>query len=116
MRSIPASDAMDRIEALDATIINSARAQIPIYSVIAVVAAAILFGGLLGCLLALPVNGMATSTTNFASFSEIAFRFLVTPPMLLAGMIFAALMGAIGGFFPSRNAAKRVIVEALRQV
>ena len=75
-----------------------------------------LFGGLLGCLLALPVNGMATSTTNFASFSEIAFRFLVTPPMLLAGMIFAALMGAIGGFFPSRNAARRVIVEALRQV
>ena len=75
-----------------------------------------LFGGIIGCLLALPVNGMATSTTNFASFSEIAFRFLVTPPMLLAGMIFAALMGAIGGFFPSRNAAKRVIVEALRQV
>ena len=75
-----------------------------------------LFGGLLGCLLALPVNGMTTSTTNFASFSEIAFRFQVTPQMLLAGMIFAAVMGAVGGFFPSRNAAKRVIVEALRQV
>lgn len=75
-----------------------------------------LFGGLIGCLLALPVNGMATSTTNFASFSEIAFRFLVTPQMLLAGMIFAAVMGAIGGFFPSRNAARRVIVDALRQV
>ncbi|HXF59152.1 MAG TPA: ABC transporter permease [Candidatus Saccharimonadales bacterium] len=75
-----------------------------------------LFGGLLGCLLALPVNGMTTSTTNFASFSEIAFRFQVTPQMLLFGMIFAAVMGAVGGFFPSRNAAKRVIVEALRQV
>jgi len=75
-----------------------------------------LFGGLLGCLLALPVNGMATSTTNFASFSEIAFRFQVTPQMLLSGMIFAAVMGALGGFFPSRNAARRVIVEALRQV
>ena len=75
-----------------------------------------LFGGLLGCLLALPVNGMTTSTTNFASFSEIAFRFQVTPQMLLAGIIFAAVMGAVGGFFPSRNAAKRVIVEALRQV
>jgi ABC-type antimicrobial peptide transport system permease subunit len=36
--------------------------------------------------------------------------------MLLAGLIFAAVMGAIGGFFPSRNAANRVIVEALRQV
>ena len=75
-----------------------------------------LFGGLLGCLLALPVNGMTTSTTNFASFSEIAFRFQVTPQMLLAGILFAAVMGAVGGFFPSRNAAKRVIVEALRQV
>jgi len=75
-----------------------------------------LFGGLLGCLMALPVNGMATSTTNFASFSEIAFRFLVTPQILIAGMIFAAVMGAIGGFFPSRNAARRVIVDALRQV
>ena len=75
-----------------------------------------LFGGLLGCLLALPVNGMATSTTNFASFSEIAFRFQVTPQMLLAGMIFAGVMGAVGGWFPSRNAAKRVIVDALRQV
>ena len=74
-----------------------------------------LFGGLLGCLLALPVNGMATSTTNFASFSEIAFRFRVTPQMLLAGMIFAAVMGALGGWFPSRNASRRVIVEALRQ-
>ncbi len=73
-------------------------------------------GGLLGCLLALPVNGMTTSTMNFASFSEIAFRFQVTPPMLLYGMLFAVGMGALGGFFPSRNAARRVIVEALRQV
>jgi putative ABC transport system permease protein len=72
-------------------------------------------GGLLGCLLVLPVNGITTSTTNFASFSEIAFRFQVTPMMLLAGLIFAAVMGALGGWFPSRNAARRVIVEALRQ-
>jgi putative ABC transport system permease protein len=72
-------------------------------------------GGVLGCLMALPVNGMTTSTMNFASFSEIAFRFQITPPMLLDGMIFAAVMGALGGWFPSRNAARRVIVEALRQ-
>ena len=74
------------------------------------------FGGIVGCLLALPVNGMTTSTTNFASFSEIAFRFQVTPLMLLDGLIFAAVMGALGGLVPSRNAARRVIVEALRQV
>ena len=72
-------------------------------------------GGLLGCLMALPVSGMTTSTMNFASFSEIAFRFEVTPMMLLWGMIFAVVMGALGGWFPSRNASRRTIVEALRQ-
>ncbi len=72
-------------------------------------------GGLLGSLMTLPVNGITTSTMNFASFSEIAFRFQVTPSMLLSGMIFAAVMGALGGFFPSRKAARRVIVEALRE-
>ncbi len=72
-------------------------------------------GGILGCLFALPVNGMTTSTMNFASFSEIAFRFQVTPVMLLSGLAFAAIMGAVGGFLPSRNAARRVIVEALRE-
>ncbi len=72
-------------------------------------------GGLLGCLFALPVNGITTSTMNFASFSEIAFRFQITPSVLLAGMLFAAVMGALGGFFPARKAAHRVIVEALRE-
>ena len=47
--------------------------------------------------------------------SAQAFRFQVTPTMLLWGMIFAAVMGAIGGFYPSRKAARRVIVEALRE-
>jgi len=74
-----------------------------------------LVGGLIGCAMALPVNGITTSTMNFASFSEIAFRFEVTPAMLLAGIVFAAVMGVVGGFFPSRKAARRVIVEALRE-
>ena len=72
-------------------------------------------GGLLGCLFALPVSGITTSTMNFASFSEIAFRFRITPAMLLSGMIFAAAMGAFGGIFPARKAARRVIIEALRE-
>ena len=38
-----------------------------------------LLGGVLGCLLALPINGITTSTTNFQSFSEVAFAFRVTP-------------------------------------
>ncbi|HKG34747.1 MAG TPA: FtsX-like permease family protein [Gemmatimonadales bacterium] len=71
-------------------------------------------GGIIGSLLALPINGLVTSTTNWASFSEIAFAFRVTPGLLLAGLIFAVVMGLIGGFFPARRAAKQPVVQALR--
>jgi putative ABC transport system permease protein len=71
-------------------------------------------GGVVGCLLALPINGLVTSTTNWASFSEIAFSFRVTPVLLLSGMIFAVLMGVIGGFFPAWRAAKLPVIQALR--
>jgi ABC-type lipoprotein release transport system permease subunit len=71
-------------------------------------------GGVLGCLFALPLNGLVTSTTNWASFSEIAFSFRVTPALLLAGMIFAVAMGVLGGFFPALRAARLQVVQALR--
>lgn len=73
-----------------------------------------LVGGAIGCLLALPVNGVTTGTTNFTTFSELAFNFRVTPRLLLNGMIFAALMGLIGGLFPAWRAARENIVTALR--
>jgi ABC-type lipoprotein release transport system permease subunit len=73
-----------------------------------------LAGGVLGCLLALPINGVVTSTTNWASFSEVAFSFRVTPRLLLAGVIFAVVMGVVGGFFPARRAARLPVVQALR--
>ena len=73
-------------------------------------------GGALGCLLALPVNGLTTGTTNFATFSEVAFNFRVTPGLLLSGMIFAAFMGFLGGLFPAWRAAHENIVTALRSV
>ena len=71
-------------------------------------------GGVIGCLLALPVNGFVASTTNWASFSEIAFNFRVTPRLLLDGMVFAIVMGVAGGFFPARRAARMPVVQALR--
>ncbi len=71
-------------------------------------------GGVIGCLIALPINGLVTSTTNWASFSEVAFAFRVTPQLLLNGMIFAVVMGIIGGFLPARSAAKQTVAEALR--
>jgi putative ABC transport system permease protein len=73
-----------------------------------------LVGGVIGALIALPVNGMVTSTTNWASFSEIAFAFRITPGLLLSGLVFAVLMGLVGGFFPARRAARLPVVQALR--
>jgi ABC-type lipoprotein release transport system permease subunit len=74
-----------------------------------------LIGGVLGCLFSLPLNGLMTSTTNWSSMSEVAFAFSVTPDLLLRGMIFAAVMGLIGGFFPARRAARQPVVKAARQ-
>jgi putative ABC transport system permease protein len=71
-------------------------------------------GGVLGCLLALPINGVVTSTTNWSSFSEIAFAFRVTPQLLLTGVVFAVVMGVVGGFFPARRASKLPVIQALR--
>lgn len=75
-----------------------------------------LVGGLLGCLLALPVNGIITGTGNTASFSEIAFAFRITPLVLGAGMFFAVAMGFLGGLFPAFRAARLPIKAALREL
>jgi len=73
-----------------------------------------LIGGIIGCLIALPMNGIVTSTTNWASFSEIAFSFRITPGLLLAGLVFALVMGVLGGFFPARRAAKLPVAQGIR--
>jgi ABC-type lipoprotein release transport system permease subunit len=77
----------------------------------AIIAAA---GGVLGGLMALPINGVVTSTTNWASFSEVAFSFRVTPTLLLSGVGFAVVMGVVGGFLPAWRAARLPVVQALR--
>jgi putative ABC transport system permease protein len=71
-------------------------------------------GGVIGMLIALPVNGIVASTMNWASFSEISFAFRVTPGLLLSGFVFSVVMGLLGGFFPARRAAKLPVVQALR--
>lgn len=73
-------------------------------------------GGLLGCLLVLPVNNLTTGVGSFVTFSEISFQFRVTPEIMAAGLVFALLMGAIGGVFPAGSAARKEILTALRQV
>lgn len=74
-----------------------------------------LLGGIAGSLLALPINGVVTSTTNWSSFSEVAFAFRITPQLLVQGVLFALVMGFIGGFLPARRAATRPVVVALRE-
>jgi putative ABC transport system permease protein len=73
-------------------------------------------GGIIGCLLVLPLNGITTGISNFATFSEVAFSFRVTPQIMLTGVGFAMLLGALGGLFPATSAARKEILTALREV
>ena len=75
-----------------------------------------LFGGLLACLLTLPLNSVTTSLGNFITFSETSFNIRITPDIMLIGLIFSLILGAIGGLLPARQAAKKEILTALREV
>ena len=73
-------------------------------------------GGLVGCLLVLPLNNITTGIGSFVTFSEIAFNFRVSPEIMLIGIAFAIVMGAVGGLFPARMAARKEILVALREI
>jgi putative ABC transport system permease protein len=72
-------------------------------------------GGMLGCLLALPLNGITTVMGN-ANFSETAFSFHLTARSMLTGIAFAVVLGGLGGLFPARMASRKQILDALREV
>ncbi len=71
-------------------------------------------GGVLGCIAVLPLNGLTTGAMNWQTFSHLAFAFRVTPFLLQLGIIFALLMGIIGGLPPALRAARRPVAPALR--
>jgi putative ABC transport system permease protein len=73
-------------------------------------------GGLLGCLAVLPLNGYTTGTMNWQTFSHLAFAFRVTPLLMMGGVIFALVMGVVGGVPPAIRAARRPVVLALREL
>ena len=71
-------------------------------------------GGILACLLVLPLNGITTAigSTNFA---DLAFDFHLTPQIMLTGIAFAVLLGSVGGLFPAGTASRKEILTALRE-
>jgi putative ABC transport system permease protein len=73
-------------------------------------------GGVLGCVVVLPLNGLTTGTINWQTFSHLAFAFRVTPGLLAMGLAFALLMGLIGGVPPAVRAARAQIASALREL
>ena len=74
-------------------------------------------GGAIGGVIAyLAFNGYQTSTMNFQTFSQVAFAFRVTPALLGLGLVYALLMGLVGGLFPAIRAARLPIPAALREL
>jgi ABC-type antimicrobial peptide transport system permease subunit len=73
-------------------------------------------GGIAGLALASLMQFVQISTLNWQSFSELAFRFTLTPLIIATSLGFALLMGFVGGFLPAVRASRLSIVDALRAV
>ena len=73
-----------------------------------------LIGGVVGLIAAAFMQTLQISTTNFQTFAELAFRFVMTPAIIVAALLFALGMGFVGGFLPAARAARLKIVDALR--
>jgi putative ABC transport system permease protein len=73
-----------------------------------------LLGGVIGLVCAAFMQALSISTTNFQTFAEIAFRFVLTPGIVISALLFALAMGFVGGFLPAARAARLKIVDALR--
>lgn len=73
-----------------------------------------LVGGAVGLACASLMQFISFSTTNFQSFSELAFGFKLSAAIVLKTLLFALAMGFVGGFLPALRAARMQIVDALR--
>ncbi len=73
-----------------------------------------LLGGILGSFIILPLNGFAASTFSMSTFSQVAFAFMITPDLMVQGLVFALVMGFFGGLFPAVHAARQSIAGTLR--
>ena len=74
-------------------------------------------GGATGAIVAyFAFNGIETATMNWQSFSQVTFAFAVTPDLLVRGIVWAVLIGLIGGLFPAIRGARLPIALALREL
>ena len=74
-----------------------------------------LVGGLIGLFAASWMQTVDISTTNFQTFSELAFQFKMSPEIIIKSIIFSLSMGFIGGFIPAWRASRKKIVDCLRE-
>ncbi|HYA62394.1 MAG TPA: ABC transporter permease [Candidatus Sulfotelmatobacter sp.] len=72
--------------------------------------------GLIGCIAVLPLNGLTTNTMNWQTFSNLAFAFKITFDLLVMGVLFALVMGVLGGLLPAIRAAIQPVAVALREL
>jgi putative ABC transport system permease protein len=88
-----------------------------IFSVLSEAVLLSLVGGLIGGAIAWAAfDGYQTSTMNFQSFSQVAFAFAVTPKLLGTALVYALIMGLVGGMLPAIRAARLPVVTALREL
>jgi putative ABC transport system permease protein len=64
----------------------------------------------------LPLNNVTTGIGNFITFSETSFNFRIGPEVMAIGIILSLILGAAGGLLPARQAAKKEILTALREI
>lgn len=86
-------------------------------SVIAEALMLALIGGVIGALGAyFAFDGYRTATLNFQTFSQVAFAFDVTPKLMVSAIVYALVIGLLGGLFPAIRAARMPVALALRKV
>ncbi len=74
-----------------------------------------LIGGVVGCLMTLPIGGADTGTMNWQTFTEVAFAFRITPEVLITAVVFALILGLLGGAWPALRAARMPPTHAMRR-
>jgi putative ABC transport system permease protein len=62
----------------------------------------------------MPLHGISSATANFQTFSEVLFNFRITPAILARGLLYAAVVGALGGYLPARRAAHARLIDIMR--